>query len=85
MRTVPTQQDRVLNYIRDFGSITRAEAMSDLGVANLPAVIDILRHKKGHDIETLEIESKNRYGQKITYAKYVFGNNENMEVNKYAN
>lgn len=85
MRKVPTQQDRVLKYIRDFGSITRAEAMSEIGVANLPAVIDILRHRKGHDIETLEIESKNRYGQKITYAKYVFGNKENMEVPNYEN
>lgn len=85
MRKVPTQQQRVLNYIRDFGSITRAEAMSEIGVANLPAVIDILRHKHGHDIETLEIEAKNRYGQKITYAKYVFGNKENMEVHNYEN
>ena len=85
MRKVPTQQQRVLNYINDFGSITRAEAMSELGIANLPAVIDILRNKQGHDIETLEIKAKNRYGQNITYAKYVFGNNENMEVNKYAN
>jgi hypothetical protein len=85
MRKIPTQEERVLNFIRDFGSITRAEAMSELGVANLPAVIDTLRHRKGHDIKTLEIESLNRYGQKITYAKYVFGNNENMEVKNYEN
>lgn len=85
MRKVPTQQQRVLNYIRDFGSITRAEAMSELGIANLPAVIDILRHRGGHNIKTLEIEALNRYGQKITYAKYVFGTKENMEVEKYEN
>ena len=85
MRKVPTQSQRVLNYIKDFGSITRAEAMSEIGVANLPAVIDILRHKQGHDIETLEIEALNRYGQKITYAKYVFGTNENTEAKNYEN
>ena len=80
MRKVPTQCQRVLKYIRDFGSVTRAEAMSELGIANLPAVIDILRNKQGHDIETLEIKAKNRYGQNITYAQYVFGKNEKMEV-----
>lgn len=85
MGKVPTQCQRVMQYIRDFGSITRAEAMSELGIANLPAVIDILRNKRGHDIETLEIKSKNRYGQNITYAKYVLGKNENMEVRNYAN
>ena len=72
MSKVPTQAERVLGYIRDFGGITRAEAMSDIGVANLPAVIDILR-KRGENIITEEIEAKNRYGQKITYAHYVFG------------
>ena len=85
MAKVPTQSQRVLNYIHDFGAITRAEAMSELGIANLPAVIDVLRHRHGHDIETLEIEARNRYGQKVTYAKYVFGDNENMEVEKHAN
>ena len=85
MRKVPTQCQRVLNYINDFGSITRAEAMSQLGIANLPAVIDILRNKQGHDIETLEVKSKNRYGQNITYAKYIFGKEETMEVKEYAN
>lgn len=65
-----TQAGRVLAYIRDFGSITRLEAMLDLGVANLPAVIDTLRHKWGIPIVTEEVESLNRYQQKITYALY---------------
>lgn len=84
-RKVPTQAQRVLNYIHDFGSVTRAEAMMDLGIANLPAVIDVLRNKQGYNIDTLEIKSKNRYGQNITYAKYVFGEDNNTEVNNYEN
>jgi hypothetical protein len=76
MRKVPTQQERVLQYIRDFGSITRAEAMSELGIANLPAVILDIR-KKGVQVLTNEIESKNRYGQKITYAKYTLEETDN--------
>lgn len=76
MRKVPTQQERVLQYIRDFGSITRAEAMSELGIANLPAVILDIR-KKGVQVLTNKIESKNRYGQKITYAKYTLEETDN--------
>lgn len=71
-----TQAGRVLAYIRDFGSITRLDAMIDLGVANLPAVIDILRHKWGIPIVTEEVEGLNRYEEKITYARYKFAESE---------
>lgn len=70
MRKVPTQWERVIRYIVDFGSITRAEALMDLGIANLTAVIDILRNKKGYPVITQEVKAKNRYGQNITYARY---------------
>lgn len=69
-RKVPTQCERVVEYMTHFGSITRAEALMDLGIANLPAVIDDLRHKKGVDIITEEVETLNRFKQKITYARY---------------
>lgn len=64
------QCDRVLRYIQTQGSITRAQAMTDIGVANLPAVIDDLRHKVGVPIKTNIVKGTNRYGEKITYAKY---------------
>ena len=75
-RKVPTQAERVMEYMLHFGSITRAEALMDLGIANLPAVIDDLRHKKGVDIITEEVEALNRYRQKITYARYSLANIE---------
>lgn len=65
------QMRRVLNYIDDFGSITRVEAMRDLGVANLTAVISSLR-KKDVDIETNMMTGKNRYGETVHYAVYSF-------------
>ena len=65
------QMRRVLNYIDDFGSITRVEAMRDLGVANLTAVISSLR-KKDVDIETNIMVGKNRYGETVHYAVYSF-------------
>ena len=64
------QYDRVLRYMQTQGSITRAQAMADIGVANLTAVIDYLRHKVGVPIKTNMVKGKNRYGEKTTYAKY---------------
>jgi hypothetical protein len=76
MRKVPTQAERVLKYIKCFGGITRVEALMDIGVANLPAVIDDLRHKHGKHIITEEVKGTNRYGQSITYARYKFDESE---------
>jgi hypothetical protein len=76
MRKVPTQAERVIHYICTFGSITRAEALMDLGIANLPAVIDDLRHKHGKNIITEEVKALNRYEQKITYARYRLAESE---------
>ncbi len=78
MSKVPTQAERVVNYMCRFGSITRADALMDLGIANLPAVIDDLRHKKGKNIITEEVEGLNRYEQKITYARYRFAEEEDI-------
>ena len=64
------QYDRVLRYMQTQGSITRAQAMNDIGVANLTAVIDYLRHRVGVPIKTNLVKGTNRYGEKITYAKY---------------
>lgn len=77
-KKVPTQCERVAYYMAHFGSITRAEALMDLGIANLPAVIDDLRHKKGCNIITEEVETLNRFEQKITYARYRFATDEEI-------
>ena len=63
------QADRVLQYIRDFGSITPLEAVSDLGCYRLSARIFDLR-RSGYVIDSEEITVKNRYGQRCTVARY---------------
>ena len=68
MRT--THKDRVLEYIRDFGSITSLDAFRDLGVTRLSASIWLLRHQDGLNILSKNETSKNRYGDKVTYARY---------------
>lgn len=44
-----TQAQRVLEYIRQFGSITQLEALRDLGVMRLASRISDLR-KQGYNI-----------------------------------
>ena len=76
-----TQKERVLKYISDFGSITRLEAMRDLGVGDLPSVIRYTR-ADGIDIVTEDEEGINRYGDKTVYGRYRFAevNNGNQIV-----
>lgn len=64
-----TQADRVLDYIKKFGSITTLEAFRDLGVTRLSARIYELRNRNIEIVST-SLTSKNRYGEKCTYAKY---------------
>ncbi len=64
-----TQADRVLNYIREFGSITSLDAFRDLGVTRLSARIYELRNRD-INIASKPVTTKNRYGENCTYAKY---------------
>lgn len=64
-----TQKDRIINYIREFGSISSWESYADLGTTQLGARIDQLK-KEGYVFKT-EWESKtNRYGEKTDYKRY---------------
>ena len=65
-----TQADRVMKYMRDFGSISSLDAFKDLGVTRLAAVVHTLRHKNGHVINMVTETSKNRYGDPVRYGRY---------------
>ena len=64
--------ERVLQYIKDFGSITSKEAFNDLGYTRLSAAISEIK-RDGHKIRKSYETSKNRYGQNVTYARYTLG------------
>ena len=64
-----TQMERVLKYIDDFGSISVAEAINEIGVGSLTKCISNIR-KSGIDIETRTVFHKNRYGQPTHHAEY---------------
>lgn len=63
------QTDRILKYMRDFGSITQLEAMQDIGCMRLAARIADLK-RDGHAIRREMETSKNRYGEDTSYARY---------------
>jgi hypothetical protein len=64
-----TQKDRILKYLRDFGSITPLDAMADLGCMRLASRISELKGE-GYAIRKEMEKGRNRYGQKTSYARY---------------
>lgn len=63
------QQERVLQYMNEHGSITSMEAFRDLGTTRLSAVIFRLR-KKGINIQSVTESFKNRYNEPVYYSRY---------------
>ena len=73
-----SQKKMVLDYIREFGSITPLDAFRDLGITRLSAIVFRLR-EGGHDIKA-DIElGRSRFGNPTRYARYSFGKDESNE------
>ena len=64
------QRQKVLNYIKKWGSITSFEAYSELGVTQLGARIDKLK-KEGYEFVTEWVTKKNRDGEPVSFKKYM--------------
>lgn len=63
------QTERVLDYIRTFGSITQLEALQDLGIMRLASRISDLK-REGFDIVGEKEAVTNRYGEKCYIKRY---------------
>ena len=64
-----TQKERILDYIKEFGSITSLEAYSELGITQLGARLDQLK-REGYMFSTETEKGKNRYGENVKYKRY---------------
>ena len=64
-----TQCEKVLEYMRRFGSITQLEALHDIGCMRLASRISDLR-AQGYPISRRIKTSKNRYGETVSFAEY---------------
>ena len=73
VKHIPTQNDRIIDYIKRFGSITQLEALQDLGVMRLASRISDLR-SLGYPIISETEVVKNRFGEKCHIKRYKIGN-----------
>ena len=69
MASKPNQNDMVLSYIKEFGSITQGDAYNDLAIMRLPARISELK-KQGIPIVSKLEKVKNRFGETRYVARY---------------
>ena len=64
-----SQNQKVLQHMQKWGSITAREAYECYGIMRLGARIDDLKHM-GHHIRTDMEQGENRYGELTRYARY---------------
>ena len=64
-----TQEDRVLQFMKDTGSITSWQAIQEFGITRIHAKIFNLK-KMGYEITKETRCSKNRYGDPVHFAVY---------------
>ena len=67
------QKQRIINYIREFGSITSKDAYVDLGITQLGARIDGLE-RDGYSFVKEREKGKNRFNEEVTYKRYYLAN-----------
>jgi hypothetical protein len=67
--TKMTQQEEILKYLKDHGSITRLQAACDLHIFELSSRIGELT-KKGYNISSTRVNGVNKYGRASHYAVY---------------
>lgn len=65
----PTQNERIIKYIEQFGSITQLEALRDLGVMRLASRISDLK-RLGYPITSKTETVKNRFNENVSIKRY---------------
>lgn len=65
-----TQNERLLDHLKNNRSVQPLEALQDLGIYRLAARIHDLK-QKGHSINKKIVEVSNRYGEVFRVAQYI--------------
>lgn len=63
-------EERILNHLIENGSITTWEAIKEYGCTRLSQYIYLLRNRHFPIVDKWE-HSKNRYGEKVSFKKYI--------------
>lgn len=64
-----TQCERIIRYMKDNGSITSAEAMSELGIMRLASRIADLK-QMGIEVVAETEKGLNRFGERTRFTRY---------------
>lgn len=75
----PTQNERIIAYMNQFGSITQFDAFLDLGIMRLASRISDLK-KLGYPITSTSETVKNRFGEKCNVARYRLAESGEMVI-----
>jgi len=64
-----SQKDRVIEFIKQTGSVTRIEALTELGIFELSArIVDL--EKEGFEFIKTPYTIKNKYGESVRMISY---------------
>lgn len=63
------QCETILRHLRDYGSITQAEAITEYGIYRLGARIWDLK-AQGIPIRSERVTGKNRYDEPVSFSRY---------------
>ncbi len=74
------QRQRIINYIRECGSITSLEAYKDLGITQLATRIKELK-EQGYEFKTKMESRKNRYNEPVNFKRYYLADMETENIN----
>ena len=69
VKHIPSQNERILDYMRTHGGITQMEAIKSIGVMRLASRISDLR-RRGYIINDRFKTVTNRYGEKCNVKVY---------------
>jgi hypothetical protein len=63
------QEQKIINYVERFGSITTLDAFKDLAITRLSARIFNIKNM-GYKVTSIRETSKNRFGEDVNYSRY---------------
>lgn len=74
------QCERIIEYIKAFGSISPMEAFGDLGITKLATRVSEMK-AEGIEFEQKYEKAKNRYGEDVHYMRYFLKENASNSKN----
>ena len=72
-----TQNEMIIDYMKENGSITQMDAIIEIGCTRLPSRICEIK-KSGIRINKEMIPVKNRFGSNVYVARYSIGDSEEV-------